>query len=132
MRHSLEQDETCYFLDDPDITLSDSVQEVVQDDPLKLCIDKAKEEEEDDLKIFEQLACLEANGIVVQRKEFEDIDGSRGTKLKPSIKDSLTLELKELPYHFEYVFLGEGSKLPLIITSNLKVDEKEKLLKVLC
>ena len=51
MRHSLEQDDTCYFLDNLYIIVSSSVQEVIHDDPLKLCILQAKEEEEDDTKI---------------------------------------------------------------------------------
>ena len=64
-------------------------------------------------------------------EKFEEIDDHRGTKLKPSIEDSPTLKLKELSDHLEYAFLGENSKLPVIVASNLKVDQKEKLLKVL-
>ena len=43
-----------------------------------------------------------------KKKEFEDINGSKGTRLKPSIKDPPTLEVKELPAHLEYAFfVGE-------------------------
>ena len=61
MGHSLEQDDTCYFLDDLDITVSDSVQEVVHNNPLKLCIIQAKEEKEDNLKIVKQITYLKAS-----------------------------------------------------------------------
>nr|GEY05504.1 reverse transcriptase domain-containing protein [Tanacetum cinerariifolium] len=41
------------------------------------------------------------------------------------------LELKDLPSHLEYDFLEDSNKLPVIVTKNLKVDEREALLNVL-
>ncbi|XP_021975069.1 uncharacterized protein LOC110870173 [Helianthus annuus] len=41
------------------------------------------------------------------------------------------LELKVLPSHLEYAFLGEGSELPVIISSKLGTEEKLRLLEVL-
>ena len=41
------------------------------------------------------------------------------------------LELKELPQHQRYAFLGENSTLPVIVSSSLTGDEEEKLLRVL-
>ena len=41
------------------------------------------------------------------------------------------LELKELPSHIEYAFLGEGSQLLVIISSSLTAAEKESLMDVL-
>ncbi|XP_021985729.1 uncharacterized protein LOC110881895 [Helianthus annuus] len=41
------------------------------------------------------------------------------------------LELKVLPSHLEYAFLGEGSELPVIISSKLEDGEKLRLLEVL-
>ncbi|GKB86372.1 reverse transcriptase domain-containing protein [Tanacetum coccineum] len=52
-------------------------------------------------------------------------------KIKSSIDDPQDLELKDLPSHFEYVFLEGTSNLPIIITKDLKREEKEQLLKVL-
>ncbi|XP_022014587.1 uncharacterized protein LOC110914075 [Helianthus annuus] len=40
------------------------------------------------------------------------------------------LELKVLPSHLEYAFLGEGSELPVIISSELEESEKLRLLDV--
>nr|GEU46269.1 hypothetical protein [Tanacetum cinerariifolium] len=47
------------------------------------------------------------------------------------IEDPLELELKELPSHLEYAFLEGVDKLPVFIAKDLKVNEKEALLKVL-
>nr|GEX10958.1 reverse transcriptase domain-containing protein [Tanacetum cinerariifolium] len=41
------------------------------------------------------------------------------------------VELKELPPHLEYAFLGDNNKWPVIIAKDLSVDEKSTLLKVL-
>nr|GEU50127.1 reverse transcriptase domain-containing protein [Tanacetum cinerariifolium] len=53
-------------------------------------------------------------------------------KIKSSIDDPLDLELKDLPSHLEYAFLTGTSKLPIIITKNLKREEKQQLLKEKC
>nr|GFC06622.1 reverse transcriptase domain-containing protein [Tanacetum cinerariifolium] len=42
-----------------------------------------------------------------------------------------TLELKELPPHLEYAFLGENDKWPVIISKDLSVNEKSALINVL-
>nr|GFB83615.1 reverse transcriptase domain-containing protein [Tanacetum cinerariifolium] len=52
-------------------------------------------------------------------------------KAKSSIKEPSELELKELPSHLEYAYLEDVDKLPVIIAKDLKVEEKEALLKVL-
>nr|GFB34646.1 reverse transcriptase domain-containing protein [Tanacetum cinerariifolium] len=51
-------------------------------------------------------------------------------KEKYSIEEPPDLELKELPSHLEYAYLEGVDKLPVIIAKDLKVDEKEALLKV--
>ncbi|GJR05210.1 reverse transcriptase domain-containing protein [Tanacetum coccineum] len=51
--------------------------------------------------------------------------------VKYSMDDPPELELKDLPAHLEYVFLEGTDKLPVIISKNLKEDEKVRLLKVL-
>ncbi|KAK9150909.1 hypothetical protein Syun_009218 [Stephania yunnanensis] len=42
-----------------------------------------------------------------------------------------TLELKPLPSHLKYVFLGENDTLPVIISTKLTLPEEEKLIHVL-
>nr|GFB64189.1 reverse transcriptase domain-containing protein [Tanacetum cinerariifolium] len=50
--------------------------------------------------------------------------------VKSSIDEPPELELKDLPSHLEHAYLEGTDKLPVIITKDLKDDEKEALLKV--
>ncbi|GKE35193.1 hypothetical protein Tco_1454515 [Tanacetum coccineum] len=50
---------------------------------------------------------------------------------KSSIDEPPELELKDLPPHLKYAFLEGTDKLPVIITKNIKDEEKTTLLKVL-
>lgn len=127
MKKPIEKDDECYFVDIVDITVSGSVQEIIKDDPMELCILQGEVNKDNPVTV-EQVAHLEATEFMVRKKEFEEIDRSKEARLKPSIGDQPTLELKTLPEHLEYAFLGENSKLPVIIAAELKVDQKEKLL----
>ncbi|GJS07675.1 reverse transcriptase domain-containing protein [Tanacetum coccineum] len=53
------------------------------------------------------------------------------TLTKSSIEEPPELELKDLPSHLEYAFLEGTDKLPVIISKELKEEEKATLLKVL-
>ncbi|GJS67146.1 reverse transcriptase domain-containing protein [Tanacetum coccineum] len=53
------------------------------------------------------------------------------TLTKPSIEEPPELELKDLPSHLEYACLERTDKLPVIISKELKDEEKTALLKVL-
>ncbi|GKG02715.1 hypothetical protein Tco_0310351, partial [Tanacetum coccineum] len=50
---------------------------------------------------------------------------------KSSINEPLEIELKDLPPHLEYAFLEGNDKLPVIITKDLKNEEKVALIEVL-
>nr|GEW92584.1 reverse transcriptase domain-containing protein [Tanacetum cinerariifolium] len=50
---------------------------------------------------------------------------------KSSDDEPPEVELKELPPHLEYAFLGENNKWPVIISKDLSVNEKSALIKVL-
>ena len=50
---------------------------------------------------------------------------------KPSIEESPKLELKALPPHLRYEFLGNGDTLSVIIASDLNEQQVESLVKVL-
>nr|GEW44871.1 reverse transcriptase domain-containing protein [Tanacetum cinerariifolium] len=62
--------------------------------------------------------------------DFPGMDGEV-VKAKSLIEEPPELELKVLPSHLEYAYLEGVDKLPVIISKDLKVDEKEALLKVL-
>ena len=51
--------------------------------------------------------------------------------VKPSIEDAPKLELKSLPPHLRYEFLGNGDTLPVIIASELNEQQLRCLVKVL-
>ena len=48
-------------------------------------------------------------------------------KMLPSILQPPILELKALPDHLKYVFLGEKDTLPVIVSNRLTKDEEESL-----
>nr|GEX33829.1 DNA-directed DNA polymerase [Tanacetum cinerariifolium] len=50
---------------------------------------------------------------------------------KSSNDEPPEVELKDLPPHLEYAFLGENNKWPVIISKDLSIDEKTALIKVL-
>ncbi|XP_076905334.1 uncharacterized protein LOC143561070 [Bidens hawaiensis] len=50
---------------------------------------------------------------------------------KPSLECPPKVELKELPSHLKYAFLGDNENLPVIIASNLEEDQKRALVKIL-
>ncbi|XP_076937530.1 uncharacterized protein LOC143605207 [Bidens hawaiensis] len=60
-------------------------------------------------------------------QQVERLPNTIDSKLRPSLESSPAVELKELPKHLKYVFLGEGETLPAIIAANLE-DEQEKAL----
>ncbi|GJT71450.1 DNA-directed DNA polymerase [Tanacetum coccineum] len=52
-------------------------------------------------------------------------------KLLPSIVHAPKLELKKLPDHLKYLFLGEGDTLPVISSNKLTPVEDERLIRIL-
>ncbi|GKA29792.1 reverse transcriptase domain-containing protein [Tanacetum coccineum] len=61
----------------------------------------------------------------------KDLKQVNVTMTKPSIEEPPELELKDLPPHLEYAFLEGTDKLPVIISKELKDEEKAAFLKVL-
>ncbi|GKA87251.1 hypothetical protein Tco_0808962 [Tanacetum coccineum] len=63
---------------------------------------------------------------------FEKITINTDYKIKTSLEEPFTdLKLKPLPNNLEYVFLEEPSFLPVIISSQLSQEKKNKLVSVL-
>ncbi|XP_071902589.1 uncharacterized protein [Coffea arabica] len=52
-------------------------------------------------------------------------------RLLPSVVQAPILELKPLPKHLKYAYLGEGETLPVIISAGLSKIQEDKLLRVL-
>ena len=70
-----------------------------------------------------------------EREQFvfknEALRNLKSEPMKPSSEFPPILELKELPMHLKYAFLGPQNTLPVIIASNLSKEEEKKLLHVL-
>ncbi|XP_071917147.1 uncharacterized protein [Coffea arabica] len=52
-------------------------------------------------------------------------------RLLPSVVQAPALELKPLPKHLKYMYLGEGETLPVIISATLSKVQEDKLIRVL-
>ncbi|CAN6542446.1 unnamed protein product [Malus baccata var. baccata] len=82
-------------------------------------------------EVFEMVAALESLPSQSGKSPLSILDSVLANKLLPSIVQPPTLELKPLPSHLKYVFLGEDQTLPVIISSSLTAQEEDKLIRVL-
>ncbi|CAN6712698.1 unnamed protein product [Malus baccata var. baccata] len=82
-------------------------------------------------EVFEMVAALESLPSHSGKSPLSILDSVLANKLLPSIVQPPTLELKPLPSHLKYVFLGEDQTLPVIISSSLTAQEEDKLIRVL-
>ncbi|PIN21729.1 DNA-directed DNA polymerase [Handroanthus impetiginosus] len=98
-------------------------------DPLeRALLDLLDEKNKED---HEVVKTLDASKYFKSRR-VESLERTTPSKvLKPSIEEPPTLELKPLPSHLCYAYLGESDTLPVIISSSLSDLQVEKLLRVL-
>ncbi|CAN6552304.1 unnamed protein product [Malus baccata var. baccata] len=82
-------------------------------------------------EVFEMVAALESLPSHSGKSPISILDSVLANKLLPSIVQPPTFELKPLPSHLKYVFLGEDQTLPVIISSSLTAQEEDKLIRVL-
>ncbi|XP_070667824.1 uncharacterized protein [Malus domestica] len=82
-------------------------------------------------EVVEMVAALESLPSHSGKSPLPILDSVLANKLLPSIVQPPTLELKPLPSHLKYVFLGEDQTLPVIISSSLTAQEEDKLIRVL-
>nr|GFB61394.1 reverse transcriptase domain-containing protein [Tanacetum cinerariifolium] len=98
----------------------------IKDESISSEIDHANCDPEGDICLIEKLL----NNNPFQLPSM-DLKQGEVVKAKSSIEEPSESELKELPSHLKYAYLEGVDKLPVIISKDLKVDEKEALLKVL-
>nr|GEW30077.1 reverse transcriptase domain-containing protein [Tanacetum cinerariifolium] len=87
--------------------------------------------EEITLRVNDEAVTFNLSQITRYSSTYDDLSQREVVKAKYSIEEPLELDLKDLPSHLEYAYLEGIDKLPVIIAKDLKVDEKEALLKVL-
>ncbi|XP_070047218.1 uncharacterized protein [Nicotiana tomentosiformis] len=100
-------------------------------DPLAACLMNL--DEVNGVDLVEWVLALEGQGLWKRELEFEPLhlEERKIPSAKPSIEEPPKLELKPLPPHLRYYFLGPNSTLPVIISSGLLDMQKEQLLQVL-
>ncbi|CAM8940958.1 unnamed protein product [Rhodiola kirilowii] len=133
MKHPLEF-ESVHALD----TLDDLVQEAQPKrdvDPLELVIDRALYSAESSYDLAEgmegALYHLDVSSPLTPRYEVNQISLFKTNPCLPSIVQAPEIELKPLPAHLKYVFLGDNETLLVIIKSGLEMDQERRLIEVL-
>ncbi|XP_075489567.1 uncharacterized protein LOC142528407 [Primulina tabacum] len=103
-------------------------------DPLEATLTTELEDDDLDKEKAKIVAYFNANPPWRRpmRMRLEDLGERRDlTPPKSSIEEPPTLELKPLPPHLKYIFLGKNNTLPIIISAALTDAMEEKLLQVL-
>ena len=128
-----DEDDVC------EVNMVDSVVQkylnnVSHDDPLKSCLVSSSWDEEVTTQeseflhsIIEHSEVLEVNGWP---PKFEPLPPNEDKAL-PSEERPPKLELKPLPIHLKYAFLGEEETFPVIISSSLELNQENQLLEIL-
>nr|GEZ13386.1 reverse transcriptase domain-containing protein [Tanacetum cinerariifolium] len=108
---------------------------VIDDEPISPKIDATYYDPEGDILILEALLNNDPLPPLPNQKDYfprihKDLKVIQPKEDKSSNDEPPEVELKELPPHLEYVFLGDNNKWPVIISKYLSVDEKTALIKV--
>nr|GEY72791.1 reverse transcriptase domain-containing protein [Tanacetum cinerariifolium] len=107
----------------------------INDEPISPEIDAMYYDPEGDILILEALLNSDPEPLPNQGDYFpevhKDLKVIEPKNDKSSDDEPPEVELKDLPPHLEYVFLGDNNKWPVIIAKDLSIDEKSALLKIL-
>nr|GEW83468.1 DNA-directed DNA polymerase [Tanacetum cinerariifolium] len=108
----------------------------IDDEPISPKIDATYYNPKGDILILEALLNSDPLPPLPNQKKIfpgihKDLKVIEPKENKSSNDEPPEVELKELPPHLEYAFLGENNKWPVIISKDLSVDEKTALIKVL-
>ncbi|GKA00079.1 reverse transcriptase domain-containing protein [Tanacetum coccineum] len=136
-RYSYNNSKSVNRIDVIDVSCEEYAQEVLEfldisktcltNDSIPPGIDDADFDPEGDLLLLEKLLNnYPSSPLPPKELHFEEIK-----TIKSSIDNPPELERKDLPSHLEYAFLEGTDKLPVIISKELKDEEKTALLKVL-
>ncbi|XP_070028953.1 uncharacterized protein [Nicotiana sylvestris] len=115
----VEADEQIHY---PSVYLDDSLEKTL------MLLDSLGADEE----VEEMMHILDTSWAYLQGTHpFEPLNRPEGPLPKPSIEEAPKLELKPLPPHLQYAYLGESDTLLVIVSSDLSKLQEEKLLRVL-
>ncbi|XP_070036178.1 uncharacterized protein [Nicotiana tomentosiformis] len=121
----------CSLVEAVDVILQEEDETLNVRDPLESCLMNL--EDVDGEELAEWVMALEGQGFCKREPPFEPLHlEERATPpVKPSIEKPPQLDLKLLPAHLRYAFLGPNSTLPVIISSGLLAVQVEQLLQLL-
>ena len=131
-------DDSCYRIDLFDDDFDDEIDEatrmcqteILSNDPLESVLSMSKNEENREPEVRELVASINGNGDCNYVRHYEDL-GEPKKKPLPSSEEPPKPELKQLPAHLKYAFLGENETFPVIISSALTSLQEKKLLEIL-
>nr|GEU70765.1 reverse transcriptase domain-containing protein [Tanacetum cinerariifolium] len=112
----------------------EEIENYLNDDSMP--IEDSEFDMEGDILILEALLNSDPSPPLPNQKDYfpkahKDLKVIEPKEDKSSNDEPPEVELKDLPPHLEYAFLGDNNKWPVIIAKDLSVDEKFALLKVL-
>ncbi|GJX81400.1 reverse transcriptase domain-containing protein [Tanacetum coccineum] len=137
MKHSYSNGRYCFSIDVIDDILEEDFNALLDEGSKIIHSIKGTLLEEEIFAEFDEFMAITAdeNSNSESNTEdppFEKITININYKIKTSLEEPPTdLELKPLPDNLEYVFLEEPSFLPVIISSQLSKEKKNKLVSVL-
>ncbi|CAM8890240.1 unnamed protein product [Rhodiola kirilowii] len=114
-------------------TLDDLIQEVQSEpraDPLEAILNGAESSYELAEGLQETLAHLTISEPLTPGYEVNEVKLFKSNTFLPSVMQAPKIELKPLPGHLKYAFLGDNSTLPVIIKSGLEAGHEHSLIKV--
>ena len=131
MKYPTDEEE-CHRIDLIEQLATEEMSKSLNNDPLETTL--LSDEEIDDPEFVELLQMLDSLPRVSRfRPPVESLHTEDAVieKLKPSLEEPPALELKPLPEHLRYAYLGNLNSLPVIISAALNKLQEEKLLRVL-
>ncbi|XP_062075222.1 uncharacterized protein LOC133779254 [Humulus lupulus] len=96
------------------------------EDLLEMSLISQGVEDCDGTEVIEYVNWLNSTGPIYKKK-YDEL-GQGPERPLPSIKKPSVLELKTLPEHLKYAYLGKNDTLPIIIFASLSTVEEEELL----
>ncbi|XP_049394594.1 uncharacterized protein LOC125858852 [Solanum stenotomum] len=115
-----------------DITVIDSIiksQLVLPENPLERVL--VSQQLEGDAEVQETESCLNLAIVETRKIQVESLNRELGPHPKPSIEKAPKLELKALPAHLRYAYLGTNETLPVILSAELSDLQVEAALRIL-
>ncbi|CAM8928868.1 unnamed protein product [Rhodiola kirilowii] len=129
MKHPLEFEEV-HALDALD-DLVHEIQTKSRADPLEAILDGAEGSYELTKDLHETVAHLTISKPLTPEYEVNEVKLFKSNTFLPSVMHAPKIELKPLPGHLKYAFLGDNDTLLVIIKRGLEAGQEQSLIKVL-